>query len=86
MDFDAGGWREAEVPESLDLIIQEKTAKRSAAFKQFPTTLSYSQWWLVLIDRMTGGASRSIVMKHDWDKVIVTHPSCYENAYEVAKG
>jgi hypothetical protein len=62
---------------NLTICIDEKTRKIA------PYRKKYSEWWLVLVDFMFGGTERPVQVIHDWDKVLVTHPSNYAAAYEV---
>jgi hypothetical protein len=76
-DFNKGGWVIPELEKSLNICIAEKTTKIA------PYRSRYPEWWLVLVDHMMGGSPETIGVEHDWDKVLVIHPSNYAWAYEV---
>jgi len=76
-DFDKGGWVVPELEKNLAICIAEKSAKIT------PFRNKYKKWWLVLVDHMMGGASETVFVEHDWDKVLIIHPGNYGWAYEV---
>jgi hypothetical protein len=78
-DFDKGGWVVPELERNLAICIKEKSGKIAAYRNKYP------EWWLVLVDHMMGGTPETVHMEHDWDKVLVIHPSNYDWAYEVPR-
>lgn len=78
-DFDSGGWVIPELERNLAICIAEKSGKIANYRHKYP------EWWLVLVDHMMGGTPEAVQVSHDWDKVVVIHPSNWEWAYEVRK-
>ena len=76
-DFDRDGWVIPELERNLQICITEKSSKITDYRKKYP------EWWLVLVDHMMGGTPEAIHVKHDWDKVLIIHPSNWAWAYEV---
>jgi len=76
-DSDAGGWVVPELEKNLTLCVAEKTRKIA------PYRSKYQEWWLIFVDFVMGGIHEPIQMKHNWDKVIMMHPSNYPGAYEI---
>ncbi len=76
-DFNQGGWVIPELEKNLAICIAEKSGKIA------PHRRKYPEWWLVLVDYMMGGSPETVCVEHDWDKVLVIHPSNYGWAYEV---
>jgi hypothetical protein len=70
-DSDAGGWAIPELEKNLRLCIAEKTGKVEAYRNKYP------EWWLIFVDFVMGGTQEPAQVKHDWDKVIMIHPSNY---------
>lgn len=77
-DFDRGGWVIPELEKNLAICIAEKSVKIADYRDRYP------KWWLVLVDHMVGGTPEPVQVKHDWDKVLIIHPSNWEWGYEVA--
>jgi hypothetical protein len=76
-DGNAGGWVIPALEKNLKLCIEEKTRKIA------PYRAKYPEWWLVLVDFIAAGEQEEVHITHDWDRVIVIHPSNYAGAYEV---
>lgn len=76
-DFDKGGWVIPELEKNLAICIGEKSAKIADNRKKYP------EWWLILVDHMMGGTPEAVHVEHDWDKVLIIHPSNWGWAYEV---
>ncbi len=76
-DLDTGGWVGHEFQESLRRCIEDKSDKVANYRAKYP------EWWLVLVDHMLGGAPRQVHCEHDWDRVLIIHPSNWAWAYEV---
>jgi hypothetical protein len=76
-DRNAGGPVIPELEKNLNICIEEKTRKIA------PYRSKHPEWWLALVDFVNGGTREPIHIKHDWDKVLVLHPSNYEGAYEI---
>jgi hypothetical protein len=76
-DYNSGAWVVPELEKNINLCIQEKTHKIA------PYRTKCPEWWLVLVDFIVGGTREPVHVTHNWDKVIVVHPSNYAGAYEV---
>ena len=76
-DSNAGGWVIPELEKNLTLCIAEKTRKIA------PYRSKYPEWWLIFVDFVMGGMQEPVQIKHNWDKVIMMHPSNYAGAYEI---
>jgi hypothetical protein len=76
-DIDAGGWVIPELEKSLTICVREKSVKIAKYRAKYP------EWWLVLVDHMTGGTPKELHVEHDWDTVLIIHPSNLAWAYEV---
>jgi hypothetical protein len=77
-DDDAGGWVIEELERNLRICIDEKTAKVSGI------RAKYSEWWLLLVDRINYGQEETIqVPPHDWDKIILINPHDHRQAFEL---
>lgn len=77
-DYDTGGWVIPELEKNLGICIAEKSRKIA------PYRSKYPEWWLVLVDHMMGGTPETVKVEHDWDKVLIIHPSNYAWAHEVS--
>ena len=80
-DRDSDGVVIPLLTKNVEICIAEKTRKCE------PYRAKYLVWWLVLVDHLTGGLSmpHALRMRHDWDKVVIVHPSDYAKAYEICK-
>lgn len=76
-DRDAGGWVMSELERNMAICIREKAAKIS------PFRARYSEWWLMLIDRIAyaGIHGAEVVTLRsrlhglaDWDRVLLVNP------------
>jgi len=75
-DHDAGGFVLSEMIRNVRLCIEEKTAKTS------PFRSRYSEWWLVLVDRIGFGVDafdqrilrQELGIHPDWDKIVLLDP------------
>lgn len=79
-DLNSGGWVGEQLSRSLEVAIEEKTAKIADRRSK------YSEWWLVLVDHMMGGMpaeAGSVLVHHNWNQVIVIHPGNYSGAYRI---
>ena len=57
---------------------QEQTQTQIADHRK-----KYPEWWIVLVDHMMGGTTEAVHVEHDWDRVLIIHPSNWGWAYEV---
>jgi hypothetical protein len=84
-DRDAGGWVLAEIQKNLQKCINEKTAKIAKVREK------YAEWWLVLADYIGFGLddfdrrqfSQNVSLAHNWDKIILVHPTDPTHAFEI---
>jgi glutamyl-tRNA synthetase len=73
IDRDSGGWVPVEIDKNLRICIEKKT--KTVA----PSHAKYPEWWLILIDRISGGLeSRDLELAREhlvgvdaWDKIII---------------
>jgi hypothetical protein len=85
VDSNAGGWIISELQANLTRCIREKTLKIEACPPGSASSYrsKYPEWWLIFIDFINGGTQEPVQIKHDWDKVLVMHPSNFAGAYEI---
>jgi hypothetical protein len=76
-DFDNGGWVIPELEKNLAICIDDKSKKIADYRKKYP------EWWLDLVDHMMGGTPEAVQVEHDWNRVLIIHPSDWGWAYEV---
>lgn len=84
-DHDDAGWVIPEVMKSLGICIAEKNCKTASNRWKYP------EWWLVLPDHIAYGLSHESQKKireiplppHDWQKIILLHPSRPQYAFEI---
>src|SRR5579863_6147817 len=63
-DFNEGGWVIPDLEKNLTICIAEKSGKIAAYRNKYP------EWWLLLVDYMMGGTTRTVHVEHEWDKVV----------------
>jgi hypothetical protein len=85
IDSNAGGWVVPELKANLTRCIREKTLKIEAYPPGSANSYRsrYPEWWLIFVDFINGGTQEPVRVKHNWDKVLVMHPSNYAGAYEI---
>ena len=84
-DRDAGGWVLAEMQKNLQKCIDEKTEKIAKVRER------YAEWWLALADYIGFGLddfdrrqfSQNVSLAHNWDKIILVHPTDHTHAFEI---
>jgi hypothetical protein len=84
-DDDTGGWILQETQKNLRLCIEEKTRKIA------PYRHNYTEWWLVLIDRIGFGVEacdeqlfrEHLRFEHSWDKIVLVSPDNPRRAFEL---
>lgn len=86
-DCDAGGWLVSELKNNIELCLKEKTIKKNRNTKRH-----YSDWWLILINRIGPGITdpddivalkEIIASPSDWGKVILLDPHDHRRAFEI---
>jgi hypothetical protein len=84
-DDDSGGWVFQETQKNLRLCVNEKTLKIA------PVRHKYTEWWLILVDRIGYGVDdcdrpffhKHLGIRHSWDKVILLNPLNPRSAFEI---
>ncbi len=82
-EFDDGdfssGWKTSAIENNIALCVAEKRDKVA------PYRSKYPEWWLILVDHIAAGIRSRVQVEHDFDKLIVISPNCYDWAYEVPR-
>ena len=68
-DFDSGGFLIGILESNLKFCIREKSLKISK-YRQ-----KYSEWWLLLIDKVAYGHWEAVSVEHDWNRVLLLDPN-----------
>jgi len=84
-DMDAGGFILSKMEINLKLIVAEKS-KKIEKFKS-----KYDEWWLILTNYIGYSLSdfekkqfkETLLMSHDWDKIVLINPLEPSNLFEI---
>jgi hypothetical protein len=77
VDHDTVGWLIPMLTKNIQECVTEKTRKIQAVRGK------YSDWWLVLVDRINYGRREELQIRHSWDKLILISPREPSRSYEV---
>lgn len=84
-DSDSGGFVLAELSRNIRICVTEKTRKVACV------RANYSEWWLVLVDRIGYGIDERdheevrqlFQFEHSWNKIVLVNPLDATQGYEL---
>jgi hypothetical protein len=79
MDLNTSGFVIPDLIKNIHICSAEKIRKIGRVKAR------YSEWWLVLVDRVTFGIREDLRIPHEWDKLILVSPLEDGKGYEVQR-
>ncbi|BBO77689.1 hypothetical protein DSCW_51060 [Desulfosarcina widdelii] len=85
IDGDANGWELPDMQMNVNFCVDEKS-KKVEKYQH-----KYQQWWLMLVNRIVHGLSKSdqdklrklVSIEHAWDKIIIIDPQDHKKWFEI---